>query len=339
MGNLLEKYLDDKAILVVQGGVAETTELLKQKFDKIIYTGNGDVGRVIMRAAAEHLTPVILELGGKSPLVIGPDVNMERAVPRITWGKFINCGQTCIAPDYVMVHESRYDEFLASMKKQIQKFYGDNPQESPDYGKIINPRHAARIEALMRSSGEVYCGGKVDQEAAYVEPTLIVNADVESELMRKEIFGPLLPVMKYSNVDSVIQFINDRPKPLALYVFAQDKGFIDKVLTNTSSGGGCVNETVMHNICKELPFGGVGDSGMGAYNGKISFDSFSHHKGMLVRSQSKDVDLRFPPYTPSKLAWLNRIDAFTQKLKLLPKRAIMAVVVATLAYFLYRFYA
>jgi len=337
MGTLIEKYMDQNAIQVIQGGVDETTELLKLRFDKIIYTGNGAVGRVIMRAAAEHLTPVILELGGKSPLIIGKDVDMAKAVPRITWGKFINCGQTCIAPDYAFVHESRYKEFLEAMKSQIQQFYGDNPKQCSDYGKIINSRHASRIAKLIASSGEVYYGGKVDTEAAYVSPTLMVDVDVESAIMTEEIFGPVLPVLKYNDVEQVIQFVNDRAKPLALYVFSKDKAFVNNILTNTSSGGGCVNETVMHNMCKELPFGGVGDSGMGAYNGKISFDSFTHHKGMLVRPQSSDVALRFPPYTPSKLAWLARIDAVTQTLGK-NKKLILAVVMAAVALLVYRFY-
>jgi len=337
MGSLVEKYLDNKAIIVINGGVAETTELLKQKFDKIIYTGNGEVGKIIMRAAAEHLTPVILELGGKSPLIVGPDVNMDNAVPRIVWGKFTNCGQTCIAPDYAYVHESRYDEFLKKMKQQIADFYGADPSKSSDYGKIINSRHAARIDGLIKSSGNVFCGGVVDEEAAYVAPTLVTDASVDSPLMTKEIFGPVLPVFRYKNVSDVIDFINDRPKPLALYVFAKDQEFINNVLTNTTSGGGCVNEVLMHNICKELPFGGVGDSGMGAYNGKISFDSFTHHKGMLKRPNSSDLSLRFPPYTDSKMSWLARIDKIVAVVGK-NKKALTVVLASVLAFVVFKLY-
>jgi len=266
-----------------------------------------------MRAAAEYLTPVILELGGKSPLVIGPDVDMDRAVARICWGKFVNCGQTCIAPDYAFVAETRYTEFVEKMKDQIQVFYGKDPRTSGDYGKIINSNHATRISKLIQSSGgKVVCGGDVDVEAAYISPTLITDVDLNSKLMTDEIFGPVLPIMPMKDVSEAINFINDRAKPLAVYVFSQDKTFIDRVLTETTSGGGCVNETLMHNICKELPFGGVGESGMGAYNGKRTFDEFTHHKPMLVRSQNKDFAIRFPPYTKSKLDLLTKIDSFTR---------------------------
>jgi len=311
MGRLLEKYMDKTTLAVIQGGVDETTELLRHKFDKILYTGNGFVGRIVMRAAAEHLTPVILELGGKSPLIIGPDVNMERAVARICWGKFLNCGQTCIAPDYVFVHHTRYNDFLEKMKAQIKDFYGSDPRKSTDYGKIINSRHAERITKLVDSSGgRVVTAGydQVDIAAAYIPPTIVVDAKMDSKLMEDEIFGPVLPVFPMEDLDQTIHFINDRPKPLALYVFSQDQAFINKVLSETTSGGGCVNEILMHNMCKELPFGGVGESGMGAYNGKRSFDEFTHQKPMLVRKQNSDFAIRFTPFTPAKLAWLNRID-------------------------------
>eukprot|EP01127_Copromyxa_protea_P005353 TRINITY_DN15296_c0_g1_i1.p1 TRINITY_DN15296_c0_g1~~TRINITY_DN15296_c0_g1_i1.p1 ORF type:complete len:502 (-),score=125.61 TRINITY_DN15296_c0_g1_i1:43-1347(-) len=328
MGRLILKYLDNKAIGVVQGGVDETSEVLKYKYDKILYTGNGFVGRIVMRAAAEHLTPVILELGGKSPLIIGPDVDMDKAVARISWGKFTNCGQTCIAPDYAFVHHTRYDEFIAKMKKQIKEFYGENPQESNDYAKIINSKHAARIKKLIdESKGTIACGGNADIEAAYVAPTIIENASFESSIMKDEIFGPVLPVFKLTNLDEAISFINDRPKPLALYVFSQDKKFVDKVLSETTSGGGCVNECLLHNMCKELPFGGVGESGMGAYNGKITFDEFTHHRGMLVRPQNSDLSIRFPPYTASKLQWLDRIDAATKVIVKSKKIILVGVLV------------
>eukprot|EP01126_Amoeba_proteus_P063720 TRINITY_DN8809_c0_g1_i6.p1 TRINITY_DN8809_c0_g1~~TRINITY_DN8809_c0_g1_i6.p1 ORF type:complete len:307 (+),score=59.20 TRINITY_DN8809_c0_g1_i6:711-1631(+) len=262
--------------------------------------------------SAEHLTPVILELGGKSPLIIDSDTKLDNVVPRICWGKFVNCGQTCIAPDYALVARDRYDEFVDKMKTQVKKFYGEDPSTSTDYGKMINQRHTERVAKLMRSGGKVAFGGVVDVSKSYISPTLLVDVDLESEIMKEEIFGPVLPIVPVDGIDQAIDFINSRPKPLALYVFSQNQKVVDKVLSTTTSGGGCVNDCILHNICKEMPFGGVGESGMGAYNGKITFDTFTHQKSFLVRTQASDPDLRFPPYTPNKLMWLQRLQKVAQ---------------------------
>jgi len=300
MTKLIGKYLDQDCIRVIEGGIPESTEILKQKFDKIVYTGNTSVGKVVMKAAAEHLTPVLLELGGKNPLIIDKDCNLDYAVPRICWGKFMNAGQTCIAPDYVFCAEDKVDLFVRKMDENIKKFYGETPSESSDYGKIINGHHTKRIVDLI-SGGKVVVGGEYDIDKNYVSPTLLTDVDMNSKLMTQEIFGPLLPIIPLKNLDTAIQFINSNPKPLAVYVFSENKQVIDKVLTSTSSGGGCINETIMHNTCPNLPFGGVGASGIGAYNGKRSFDEFTHHKSILEKSLRSEPNLRFPPYTEKKL--------------------------------------
>jgi len=292
--------LDQKYFAVVQGGKEETSEVLKLKFDTIVYTGGCAVGKIVMEAASKHLTPVLLELGGKCPVIIDKDANLDVAVPRITWGKFINCGQVCLAPDYVLVHKSKEKEFLEKMKDCIDKFYSKNPKESQDYGKIINPRHTSRLASLL-TGGTTFTGGDVDVEKCYIAPTLLTNVDLTSPLMQDEVFGPLLSVIPYDKIDEAIEFVNDRPKPLALYVFTKHDSFAEKVLTRTSSGGACVNEVILHNTIPDLRFGGVGDSGCGGYNGKYSFDSFTHQKGVMANSQKGDLSLRFPPFTKEKV--------------------------------------
>jgi len=286
-----------------------------------------------MTAAAKHLTPVILELGGKSPVIIDKNCNLKTAVPRIVWGKFTNAGQTCIAPDYILVHKSRHDEFISLCKEAIENFYGGKPDQSADYARIINVNHTNRLAKLMQG-GKVACGGEVRPDDRYIAPTLLTGVDVDSQLMQDEIFGPLLPILPYEDVDFAINFVNDRPKPLALYVFTSDNSFADRVLAETHSGGGAVNECLLHNICKKLPFGGVGESGMGAYNGKITFDSFTHRKGFLLRSLGGDLSLRFPPFTETKLSRLELITSIPKKL---PSRRtllfMLGVAVISLVYY------
>ncbi|MBK7585391.1 MAG: aldehyde dehydrogenase family protein [Myxococcales bacterium] len=306
MTEMLHKYLDRSAIAVIEGGVPETTALLAQRFDHIFYTGNGAVGRIVMAAAAKNLTPVVLELGGKSPCIIDRDVNLEVAARRIAWGKFFNAGQTCVAPDYVLVHESVEKPFLEKLAATIREFYGDDPQKSPDYARIVNARHHKRVSALI-DSGKVFTGGKTDAEDRYIAPTVLTDVSPDSPVMQEEIFGPVLPVLKISSLDEAVRFVNDRDKPLALYVFSNDADRAQTVIDGTSSGGACVNDTVVHLAPHELPFGGVGPSGMGAYHGKASFDCFTHTKSVLHKPFYLDAPLRYPPYTDEKMKWVKRL--------------------------------
>jgi len=329
--NLFPKYFDQQFIRVITGGPEETTELLKLQFDHILYTGNGIVGKIVMKAAAEHLTPVTLELGGKSPIIIDSSVDLKVAVPRICWGKFANTGQTCVAPDYALVLKDQYEPFLAEMKKCIKKFYGDNPKESDDFGKIISPRHAKRVADLIKGV-DIYCGGETDIDNCYIAPTLVQNVVLDSKLMTEEIFGPVLPVIPMNNVADCINFVNQRPKPLALYVFSNNKQVVDDILGRTSSGGGGINEVIMQATCPHLPFGGVGPSGIGKYYGKTTFDIFSNGKAFLSKSLGSDPGLRFPPFTSSKVKWLFRLNSISipniNKLFIL-----IPVLIAVIAYF------
>ena len=306
IARLVPKYLDRDAVSVIEGGVAETTTLLSQKFDHIFYTGNGSVGRIVMKAAAEHLTPVTLELGGKSPCIVDEDVDLEVAARRIVWGKFFNAGQTCVAPDYVLVHERIEPRFLDKLREMVREFYGDDPKQSADYARIVNERHHARLTKLL-DSGEPVTGGQADVADKYIAPTVLKNVEPDSAIMQDEIFGPLLPVLKVKNVDEAIDFVNGRDKPLALYVFTNDKDRARRVIDRTSSGGACINDCVSHLAAPELPFGGVGPSGMGAYHGKATFDTFSHKKSVLDKATKLDAPLRYPPYVEQKLKWVKRL--------------------------------
>jgi len=303
---LVPRYLDRECIAVVQGGVAETTALLAERFDHVFYTGNGTVGRIVMTAAARHLTPVTLELGGKSPCIVDSDVDLKVAGRRIAWGKFFNAGQTCVAPDYVLVPPALEQPLLEEIKQAVTGFFGAEPKGSPDYGRIVSARHHERLSKLL-ASGEVVVGGHTDPATRYIAPTVLRNVAPDSPVMADEIFGPILPVLTVPDVDAAIAFVNARPKPLALYVFSKKRGTVEKVLERTSSGGVCVNDTVTHLLPPDLPFGGVGPSGMGAYHGKASFDTFTHYKSVLDRSTWLDPDLRYPPYSDNKLKWARRV--------------------------------
>jgi len=310
ISELFPKYFDSTCVRLVHGAVAETTEVLKYKFDHIFYTGNGAVARVIMRAAAEYLTPVTLELGGKSPCIIDRDVNLKHAAPRICFGKYNNAGQTCVAPDYVLIHKDIQDQFINEMISCIKEFYGENPRTHNDFGKIINSRHATRLSGLLKEQeNNIVHGGKMDVDGAYIEPTIVKNPSLSSKLMTEEIFGPILPVVAIESIDEAISFINGRAKPLALYIFANDQKNINKVLTLTTSGGACVNETTFHVLCPELPFGGVGSSGMGCYHGNETFNTFVHRKGVLNKPLGGDPAIRYPPFTQSKVKWLERLNS------------------------------
>jgi aldehyde dehydrogenase (NAD+) len=306
IGRLVPKYLDPDAVAVVQGGVNETTALLRERFDHILYTGNGSVARHVMEAASRHLTPVTLELGGKSPCIVDEDVDLEVAARRIAWGKFLNAGQTCVAPDYVLVHESRERDLIEALRRVVREFYGDDPKRSPDYGRIVNERHHRRLAVLLKD-GEVALGGEADEGDRYIAPTILRNVSPDAPVMADEIFGPILPVLPVRSIDEAVKFVNARPKPLALYVFSRDPQVGEDVLARTSSGGACVNATIWHLANPNLPFGGVGPSGMGAYHGRHSFETFSHRKSVVTKSTRVDPKLAYPPYTRLKTAILKRL--------------------------------
>ena len=299
LARLVPKYLDQKAITLVEGGVPETTALLAEHFDHIFYTGNGTVGRIVMAAAANNLTPVTLELGGKSPVIIDESANIRVTARRIAWGKWLNAGQTCVAPDYILVNEKVRQPFLDELGKAITDFFGTDPQTSESYGRIVSPRHFDRLKSLM-SGGKVVIGGETNAESRYVAPTVLADVDMSSALMNEEIFGPLLPVISITSTKQAIDFITARPHPLALYVFAENKSVVNEVLAKTTAGGMTVNGTLMHLTSPHLPFGGIGESGMGGYHGKSGVRLFQHMKPVLSRGTKLDPSLAYPPYTDKK---------------------------------------
>lgn len=295
----LPKYLDAESVVVVEGGVAETTELLAERFDHVFYTGNGTVGRIVMAAAAKHLTPVTLELGGKSPAIVDASANVEVTAKRICWGKFSNAGQTCVAPDYVLAHEQVHDRLLDALARTVRAFYGEDAKTSPDYGRIVNARHHRRLVALL-GSGKAVVGGDADEADRYIAPTILRDVAPDAPVMQDEIFGPILPVLRVRSIDEAVSFVNRRPKPLALYLFAEDAAVQRDVIARTTSGGASVNHAWLHLANHDLPFGGVGESGMGAYHGRSSYDCFSHHRSVLVKSTSLDAPVLYPPYGETK---------------------------------------
>jgi aldehyde dehydrogenase (NAD+) len=299
LARLVPKYLDQKAITLVEGGVPETTALLAEHFDHIFYTGNGTVGRIVMAAAANNLTPVTLELGGKSPVIIDETANIHVAARRIAWGKWLNAGQTCVAPDYILVNEKVRQPFLDELGKAINDFFGADPQTSESYGRIVSPRHFDRLKSLM-TGGKVIIGGETNADSRYVAPTVLGDVDMNSALMNEEIFGPLLPVISITSTKQAVEFITARPHPLALYVFAENKAVVKEVLAKTTAGGVTVNGTLMHLTSPHLPFGGIGESGMGGYHGKSGVRLFQHMKPVLSRGTKLDPSLAYPPYTDKK---------------------------------------
>jgi aldehyde dehydrogenase (NAD+) len=306
LAELVPKYLDRDAVALVEGGVEETTELLEQRFDHIMYTGNGAVGRIVMAAAAKHLTPVTLELGGKSPCIVDKSAKLELTARRIAWGKFLNAGQTCIAPDYLLVERGMEGELVDALKKQIHHFYGDDPRRSEDFGRIVNVRHHRRLTNLLKD-GSALEGGDSDEDDLYIAPTILTDVDPGSAVMTEEIFGPILPLLVVDDVEEAIRFINGRDKPLALYVFSEDADVIDRVIDQTSSGGVCANGTILHIGNPNMPFGGVGESGMGAYHGRTTFDTFSHQKSVMRRGTWLDIKFVYPPYGESKLNMIKKM--------------------------------
>ena len=295
IAKMIAELFDPDYLAVFQGDAEATQQILAEKFDYIFYTGSTAVGRIIMIATARHLTPVTLELGGKSPCIVHQDVRLDYGIKRIVWGKFLNAGQTCIAPDYVLIHRKIKEAFVEEMIRTIHTFYGEEPMESPDYARIINERHFNRLLRLMEK-GRILSGGNSRRKDLYIAPTLIDQVSPDDSVMQEEIFGPILPLIEYDDIGEAIAFVNQRPKPLALYCFSENKQIQDRVLRETSSGGGCINDTISHIGSQELPFGGIGESGMGGYHGKTSFDTFTHQRGVLFRSNLLDMPLRYPPY-------------------------------------------
>ncbi|KAM9614932.1 aldehyde dehydrogenase family 3 member A2-like isoform 1-T1 [Morphnus guianensis] len=301
---LLPQYLDRELYPVVTGRAAEMTALLTQRFDHILYTGNSTVGKIVMAAAAKHLTPVTLELGGKSPCYIDKDCDLAVACRRIAWGKYMNCGQTCIAPDYIICDPSIQSKVVENIKAALQEFYGEDVKSSPDYERIVNKRHFRRILGLLEGQ-KIAHGGEADEASCFIAPTILTDVSPESKVMEEEIFGPVLPILTVKSVDEAIEFINRREKPLALYVFSNDKKLIKRVISETSSGGVTGNDVIMHFFLSTLPFGGVGNSGMGAYHGKHSFETFSHRRACLIKDLKMEGmnKLRYPPSSQKKVDW------------------------------------
>ncbi|PYY01866.1 MAG: aldehyde dehydrogenase family protein [Acidobacteria bacterium] len=306
LARLIPLYLDSKCVTIMEGGAAETNALLRERFDHIFYTGNATIGRIVMEAASRHLTPVTLELGGKSSCIIDESAEIRTAANRTAFGKFLNAGQTCIAPDYVLVHESREQALLDALAATIRKFFGPDPKSSTDYGRIVNERHFDRLQKLMEG-GQVVVGGESDRDSRYIAPTVLCNVNPDSPVMREEIFGPILPVISVPDISAAVKFVNARPKSLALYLFCRSRQVENFVLHNTSSGGVCVNTTLLHHKNDELPFGGVGESGMGSYHGRFGFETFSHKRGVVRKSIRPEIPVAYPPYTKLKdflLRWL-----------------------------------
>lgn len=302
---IIREIFDERFIKVIKGGVDETTELLKLPFDKIFFTGSVPVGKIVMKAAAKHLTPITLELGGKSPTIVHKDANLKFAANKIVWGKFNNAGQTCVAPDYLLVHKDVEKELIENIKKTIKDFYGENPKTSEDYGRIINRRHTERLEKLIDPK-KVIIGGQVNFEEKYIAPTIMAGVTLEDKIMEDEIFGPILPVMTYEHLEEVIKIIRGFSKPLALYLFTNSSQVEKHIMEKVTFGGGGINTTILHVASGQLPFGGVGQSGMGSYHGKAGFLEFSHKKSVLKQPSNFDFGITYPGKKIS-LKWIKKI--------------------------------
>ena len=307
LARLVPRYLDPAAVAIVEGGVAETTALLEERWDHIFYTGNGTVGRVVARAAAEHLTPVTLELGGKSPVVVDADADLAVAARRIAWGKWLNAGQACVAADHVLVHESVADELTERVIAATTEFFGPDPRASPDFARIVNDRHFGRLTRLVDDPGHrVVHGGEREPAERYLAPTVVNQVQDGAAVMAEEIFGPILPILPVAEVDEAIARINAHDKPLVLYAFTRSSATSARIVERTSSGAVCLNGTIVQYCVPSLPFGGVGESGIGSYHGKAGFDTFSHRKSVLAKAVHPDLKLAYPPSTPLKERLLRR---------------------------------
>jgi acyl-CoA reductase-like NAD-dependent aldehyde dehydrogenase len=302
IAEIVNAAFDPGLVAVVEGGLEAVQELLAQQFDHIMFTGSPATGRVVMEAAAQHLTPVTLELGGKSPAIVDRDADLELAARRVTWAKFFNAGQTCVAPDHLYVHRSVKGELVRRMQGYVTRFYGDDPARSPDLARINTQRSFDRLAGYLEE-GEVTFGGRTDAAARYIAPTFLEDPAPGAAVMREEIFGPILPIIEFDDLAEVLAAVNAAPKPLSLYYFSRDRASQERVLGGTSSGGVTINDTMLHGSTMSLPFGGVGNSGMGAYHGKHTFDTFTHYKSVLRHGRLLDLDLRYPPYAGKLPRW------------------------------------
>ncbi|XP_072423973.1 aldehyde dehydrogenase family 3 member B1-like isoform X1 [Chiloscyllium punctatum] len=305
LSKLIPQYLDKDCFAVFTGGPAETRKLLQYKFDYIFYTGNGTVGKLIMKAAAEHLTPVTLELGGKNPCYIDQSFSLESTVHRLVWGRFFNTGQCCASPDYVLCCKEVQEQLVPAIKQCLKRFYGEEPKESADYGRIVSDQHFHRLQQLL-NAGQVAIGGDTDKQDRYFAPTVLVDVKESDAVMQEEVFGPILPIININSMEEAIAFINRHQKPLAIYVYTTNIKVVNEMLEKTSSGGFCSNDNIVQMTLNTLPFGGIGYSGIGAYHGKFSFDTFSHKRACLLKNvgMEKVNATRYPPYNEQKLTWL-----------------------------------
>jgi len=293
IARLVPQYFDQRAVAVVEGAVPETTALLDQRWDLIFFTGSSQVGRIIHQAAAKQLTPAVLELGGKSPTIVHSSADLKTAARRVAYGRFINAGQICTAPDHVLVWPDVKDEFIAHVVQAVHDFYGDDPQQSPDYGRVVNRKSTERLAGLL-GSGTIAVGVKVDLDDNYIAPTVIVDPALDSPIMQQEVFGPILPVLEIDSVAAVIDWVNNHPRPLGLYLFAEDDDVVEQILDGTESGDAVVNDCSLHPLVPELPFGGVGNSGMGKYHGRFGFEAFTNARGVLGIRRTPNTSLNGP---------------------------------------------
>ncbi|WP_238882045.1 aldehyde dehydrogenase [Clostridium sp. YIM B02551] len=303
---VIKETFEEEYVSVVQGARETTSALINAPFDYIFFTGSVPVGKIVMEAAAKNLVPVTLELGGKSPCIVDKEVDLHIAAQRIVWGKFMNAGQTCVAPDYLLVHKQIKAKLIEKILEQIELFYGIEIKTSNDFGRIVNERQFDRLVELIDEKKVVF-GGRTHKDTLYIEPTIMDNVTLEDKVMEDEIFGPILPILEYNDLEEVIDMVNSKPKPLALYLFTENKEVESKVIENVSYGGGCINDTMTHLVTPYLPFGGVGNSGMGSYHGVKSFETFSHKKSVLKKSTKINMKFIFPPYTKEKVRLLRKV--------------------------------
>lgn len=291
---IIENVFSPEHVSVIEGDASVSGKLLKIRWDYIFFTGSTSIGKIVAKAAAEHLTPITLELGGKSPCIIDESANLKLAAKRILWGKFINCGQTCISPDYILIHTSVKEKFITYFQQELRKAYGENPELSQDFPRIINSINFNRLRKMMEH--KIILGGQINEKDLYISPTLIDEPELNSKVMQEEIFGPILPIISYSSISKIDKIVSQNDKPLAFYVFSKKKSFVNQMISKYSFGGGTINDTTVHFINHRLPFGGVGKSGMGSYHGKRSFNTFTHQKGIVFRANWLDIQTRYAPY-------------------------------------------
>lgn len=305
--SIIKEIFDPRYVEVVKpfGGREDISKILDEKYDYIFFTGSVNVGKIVMEKASKHLTPITLELGGKSPCIVDKDADIDLAAKRIVWGKFLNAGQTCVAPDYLLAHKDIKHKLLEKMRYYIKKFYGENPKNNPEYPKIITNKQWSRLTEYL-GEGDIICGGESYEVDRYIAPTIIDKVTWNFKVMKDEIFGPIMPVIDFNDIEEVISLLKEKPKPLALYYFSTSKERQNNIMKRTTSGGGCINDTVIHVASSNITFGGVGESGMGAYHGKASFETFSHYKSIIKKSNIIDIDVRYPPFK-NKISLLKKI--------------------------------